>query len=525
MKSDDAPHRRVDVAPDDAPGVPLRERPNDEPPAGDTAPDDAAGVPGQERPIDEPPAGDAAPGERQVVSSRVAWAVAAVLLAAIVLPITWSDFRDRPVIGDQSTFLLAAISITDDFDLWYDAGDVQNWRDVGWDRYDFPITLFSRHVGEDAWSFAKPFGYSYYLAPFLAVFSTPRAIAVANAALVTALAVLVALILRRRYSSPVTPIAAFAFVGASYAYAYGYVIHTEVFLAVVTAAFALAALLAADKGRLAPAMCAGAIAAFMVTEKLVAGVAFLPVLAVVAWSLPSWRRRGAVAAAYAASLAVFLFPYWYFSRGTSLTPYSGERYWETRGPAFVDTSLAVPVNAGSEASVGKSIDAVFTNPADKAESLLYYFVGRHTGMLVFIPAALVFLILATVRIRSSRNPLSIAALLGVAAYVAFYVLRFTQNYYGGSHSLGNRYFLQIAPLAVLALVAAEVPWKQVMWGSVAAIVIGVTMIWPHLLDPENAYGNIARTTSIQRLLPAEKNQWGYQRFSCNFHDCAGFDDP
>ncbi len=86
-------------------------------------------------------------------------------------------------------------------------------------------------------------------------------------------------------------------------------------------------------------------------------------------------------------------------------------------------------------------------PRRSAYSLVYFFLGRHTGLLAYFPVALVLLFQAARRPNGVVLPLLAAA--GVVA--AFYLLWMPENYFGGSTFLGNRYFLVTLPAILLAL--------------------------------------------------------------------------
>jgi hypothetical protein len=78
---------------------------------------------------------------------------------------------------------------------------------------------------------------------------------------------------------------------------------------------------------------------------------------------------------------------------------------------------------------------------------IYFLIGRHTGLLVYFPAALVLLLAAV----AGRDRLALALLAGPATIAAFYLLWLPENYFGGSTFFGNRYFLMAYPALVAAL--------------------------------------------------------------------------
>ncbi|MDH3255816.1 MAG: hypothetical protein OEM62_12535, partial [Acidobacteriota bacterium] len=90
-------------------------------------------------------------------------------------------------------------------------------------------------------------------------------------------------------------------------------------------------------------------------------------------------------------------------------------------------------------------------PAVTFYSTLYFFVGRHTGILLYGPAALVFAWLVVFGHRhAQRDLVGLTLVAAVVALAAFYLLWMPRNYFGGATFLGNRYFLTGYVLLLLA---------------------------------------------------------------------------
>ncbi|MFQ5525937.1 MAG: hypothetical protein ACE5GX_06700 [Thermoanaerobaculia bacterium] len=93
-------------------------------------------------------------------------------------------------------------------------------------------------------------------------------------------------------------------------------------------------------------------------------------------------------------------------------------------------------------------------PRMLVENVGYFLVGRHTGLFVYLPFALVCLLLFLFHDR--RDPsrwLVIGALAGVAL---FFMIWMHYNWHGGAGFVGNRYFVNLYP-AFLFLVPALRP--------------------------------------------------------------------
>jgi hypothetical protein len=104
--------------------------------------------------------------------------------------------------------------------------------------------------------------------------------------------------------------------------------------------------------------------------------------------------------------------------------------------------------------------------------------------------------------------------LGVLFYLAFYVVLFPTNYFGGGHTLGNRYFLQAAPAVLAMVVLVGLGRRAILAGSLVGAALGLLLLWPHHARPASAHVFIERTTALQRLLPFESNQETASYFRC-----------
>lgn len=131
-------------------------------------------------------------------------------------------------------------------------------------------------------------------------------------------------------------------------------------------------------------------------------------------------------------------------------------------------------------------------------NLGYFWVGRFGGALAyFFPAALAIVLFLAVGPRDLRGGLALAALL--ASYV-FYIWLIPANWYGGGGAVGNRYFINLLPLA-LFFVPPRREWAVVGGGVLAAVVF----LAPVLAAPIEHSLNPGRhaTYAPFRLLPIE----------------------
>lgn len=115
-----------------------------------------------ERTREEPPAAVETPRERRWPRVVVLVLCAGVLVYA-ALRVGVHDPTELQVSGDQAAFTLNALSIADG-NLSYDRADYEAWLDLDWEVN--PRGLFMQR-NDEGWAFAKPYGYSVLLAPFV----------------------------------------------------------------------------------------------------------------------------------------------------------------------------------------------------------------------------------------------------------------------------------------------------------------------------------------------------------------------
>jgi hypothetical protein len=443
-------------------------------------------------------------------SVRGRWPLAVLLALSLVVfvPAVTHDLRDNVPYGDQTSHMYLALSAAyDSHTLNFDRRDSVRWAELNWTPQPF-VLFFQRYDG--GWAASKPYGYPIYLAPFVAALGPVTGVAVGNT-LLLALLVGGSLLLALRRLDPLTAaliVAAFYFAG--YIYMYAYPVMTELFLAALVLAAYGGAYLFRETARPVWAVMAVIAMAFGVVEKLALLMLFAPLACVILWDLR--RRRsvaGLVLAAGLATIAIGIVPYLKYSNGDSFTPYAGARF-----QTFATAEARTPWDGGqlnvdyhpSGADEGAIARRVVSGKLlDRFESLGYYVVGRHTGLLVTAPFALLLLVALFVRLPAS-NRWAVAGLLGIVGYIAFYLVLFPKNYFGGGQSLGNRYFVQVAPAVLVTALFAPLGARGLRWLALGGIALSALFNVPHHLHPQTAYIKMLRTSAPQRLLPIEANQ-------------------
>jgi hypothetical protein len=109
-------------------------------------------------------------------------------------------------------------------------------------------------------------------------------------------------------------------------------------------------------------------------------------------------------------------------------------------------------------------------------NLGYFWVGRFGGALAyFFPAVLAT---ALFLLRGRREQAGWLALAALGVSYLFYIAMIPDNWYGGTGTLGNRYFLNLLPLALYL-----VPRGTERWVAAAGFVAAAVFVRPMLLEP------------------------------------------
>ena len=127
------------------------------------------------------------------------------------------------------------------------------------------------------------------------------------------------------------------------------------------------------------------------------------------------------------------------------------------------------------------------SPVELWEDFKYFLLGRHTGLFLYQPFALIALILFLIHERRSGLRWVILASMGIIA--GFFLTVIHHNWHGGGGFVGNRYFL-IAYPAFIFLVRRIRP----DWSVVPGFMAGALFVGPLLLAP---FGLIVPSPTLQ----------------------------
>ena len=409
---------------------------------------------------------------------------AAALLGALVLVLCVVVTRvDLPALSgggfwsDGASYHAMARSLAEDLDLRYEA------RDVFRSRREFAagpqgIFLKRAHGGlryapeagfpwvarvtadEPRIYFAKSFAYPLFAAPFVALLGT-RGLLLTNALGLSLALVLVFDELRRRTTPAVALLAALVLVGGTVAPLYLLWLTPELFNLGVIAAGLWA--WRRERPILSALLLGLAIYSKPSNVLLALPLGLAPLLPdpaqPIGRRLLESLRRGlililTVAAFYGANFA-FTGEVNY-QGGAERKTFYGHFPLEQHGVTFGNSGIWMTTNQvgpsveGAQAGTGSRGDEPARPAEEFAQALrhnaYYFWIGRFGGaLLYFFPVALALVAFLAVGPRDSAGWL---ALLTLLASEALYIWLIPDNWYGGSGTLGNRYFLNLLPLAV-----------------------------------------------------------------------------
>lgn len=404
--------------------------------------------------------------------------------------------------ADEPAYYLMALSLAKDRDLRAEV------RDLDRAFQEFPFRKVDNLIlmTDDGWRtvyFGKPYVYSLFAAPFAGAFGANGMVSF-NLLLIAAMIWMGALYLARFNDGGLAALFAAGFYLLSNGFAYGFWLHPEVFNMAAVAGCLFFGLhrFGGGEGREGGAWIAalsGALLPLAAYNKPMLAAFGVPLL--VGWLLRrDFRRAGAwLAGAVACGLAIVAFAYASTGHPTS---YLGVRRQGVTicepgrmpiGPAETSASPAAggatrgmsPASPGGDGPSGStslpagSATRAATAPAPAAapvqgtggawtwifqkpqtsvseltENLGYFLWGRHTGLFLYAPFALVALLLFVLHRRKGPERWALLAMLGAVAL--FFLLFIPDNWQGGGGFVGNRYFVNAYP-AFLYLVTRLTP--------------------------------------------------------------------
>ncbi len=432
--------------------------------------------------------------------------------------------------ADEAAYYLSALSLAYDGDLRVEPKDV----DRAFEEFPFGPVNNMIVMTDDGWHtvyFGKPYIYSLFAAPFAWLFGA-NGLLFFNMLLTMAM-VWMGYFYLRRYNPPgIAALFSASFFLLSVGFSYVFWIQPEVFSMAAVAACLFFGLPRRDEAALPDlrrellwAVLSGAVLVLAAYNKpMFAAVGIAPLWAY--FRDRRWKAIGVWMAGAVLSLGIVA------GIATALTghpsAYLGVRRQGVTlcepgkmpiAPEVLQKTGGVPAVAAGHSPTGNAWTWLLRKPDvtlyEMGENIEYFLVGRHTGMLVYTPFAVLAVFLFLLGGRRRRGAGERWVLLGSLAVVGlFFLVSIAWNWQGGGGFVGNRYYISVIP-AFLFLVTEIRPRWLVALGHVAAgLFLGPLLFTPFGAGvPEPTLQAHVRNSPL-RYLPFElslRNVPGYER--------------
>lgn len=415
---------------------------------------------------------------RQLPPRAVFWAALAVLVLVSALANHRPDAQWQPF-GDQSSHIMATMSLWHDHDLRYTLEDLDRFN-ARFPAAGGPRGSFLKLNAQGDLFFAKPPLYALLAAPFYGLIGT-AGLVVLN---LLALAIMVRLTLRcigTSYGTHLPHLMTAALFLLGPFIAWSMVAHPDLLIALLLYAGGYLLLTRSDGGTRAMA---GVLLGLAVSEKPTFAL-LLPFLLLAA----RHSRTTTTLVALAAGLAVgWLLPAMLqLSQDGQFLSYQGLRFGQADPPFPLEEGWVAPApNAfGHVFDMVALSSTLARNLHLVPEKLFDLFWGRQTGLLPYSPVAVALMVGVLVR----RQWAGLWLLAGFLSHYLLQTLAFPTNGFGGGQSYGSRYLMQALPLLPLALLAgrannqleATMVERAHPWLGAAAVVL--TLLLQHATLP------------------------------------------
>jgi hypothetical protein len=395
--------------------------------------------------------------------------------------------------ADEPAYYLMALSLVEDGDLECTSEDYRR----AFDGYPYLPTenlILMSDADLETIQFGKPFIYSLLAAPLAAFFGANGLVGL-NAILFSLMIAMGALYLRRFNTDGQAALfsAAFFFFSPTFHYVFWlqpeilnmtsamaclfFAFHT--FEGLASAGWWQRFRYALFNDRTAPLWSAGCLA-FGTYNKPVLALIGVPALLVV------FRRRG-IRSAVGWLLAAIIVMGAIAGASVLLTghpsPYLGvlRTGLKIEDPAAMNEAVAEAFRLlSSRSTTANTWSWIFRIPTAEPRELLenagYFLWGRHTGLLLYFPFAVVCMVLFLAHHRRSSQRWAVFA--AIAATALFFLLFIPFNWHGGGGFIGNRYFIMAYPAFLFLVTAVRPLWLLPIGGALAGIFLGTILFTP-----------------------------------------------
>ena len=393
--------------------------------------------------------------------------------------------------ADEPAYYLMALSLARDLDLQCETHDLARL----FDEYPFLATFNLILMTDDGWNtvfFGKPYLYSFLASPFAGVFGANGLVAF-NMLLLMGMVWMGTAYLSRFNPPPLAALYAVGFFVLSTSFSYVFWLHPEIFnMACVAGSLFLllhrfddsptvgrwAALRRLLFGPLMRAAWSGALLALAVYNKPMLAALALPSLFVL-WRRRELRRMGVWLVAAVLSMLVVS------GIAIALTGHpSAYLGVERMGvPVFDPHQMPVSVQprpVAAESPTTNSWTWLARVPEIDfgllATHIGYFFWGRHTGLIPYMPFAVLSLLLFL--LFSRRSAVRWLTLLSIASVALFFLIWIPFNWHGGGGFVGNRYFVNVYPAFLFLVTRIRPAWLTAVGYACGGLLLGPILFTP-----------------------------------------------
>jgi hypothetical protein len=393
--------------------------------------------------------------------------------------------------ADEPAYYLMALSLARDHDLVCDTGDLGRL----FDEYPYLAAFNVILMTDDGWHtvfFGKPYVYSLLAAPFAGLFGANGLVAF-NMLLLMGMVWMGTAYLSRFNAAPLAALYSVGFFVLSTAIAYVFWLHPEVFnmTCVATSLFLVlhefedgsavgrwARVRQSLFGPRLRVIWSGALLALASYNKPMLAAMALPSLFVL-WKKREWGR-GVLWLASAVLTIVLV------SGGAILFTGHPSAYLgvERMGVQVFDPQQ-MPVDpverpAAAEAPTTNSWTWLARVPdvdlGDLSTQIGYFLWGRHTGLIVYMPFAVLSVVLFL--LYSRRSGVRWVTLLALVAVALFFLVWIPFNWHGGGGFVGNRYFVNVYPAFLFLVTRISPAWLIAVGYALGGFLLGPILFTP-----------------------------------------------
>ncbi|WP_300328857.1 hypothetical protein [Methanocalculus sp.] len=438
------------------------------------------------------------------------------LILLILLIVLASVAFNSPVHrwGDTSTYYLQITSISEDHDIEYRAEDLQRALEKKID--DLPAGLFMIKTDEGRYFYGKEYSYALLAAPFYIIFDN-SGILLLNALLLWLMILMGYLYLKKNNSKLVALGISSSFFLISTAFVYLFWVHVEIYNMFLITAGLFSWFEYRENKNFRFLFLASLIFGIATVAKLPNCLIFVPIAF---YEMYTSKNTKIILMLLLFLIPIIVFYGIFFINTGEITFYGGNRLF------FLDKfpyhrgydSINEAGYPGFSVTDGRTSALIqdFENLKVIPYNIVYYIFGKFTGMVWYYPFSIFALFsllsgLLISKLKSQKkgylldhikdNIYKYIVFTGIFLNVAFFIIIIGNNYLGGAHAVGNRYFY-IYP-AFLFLIGF-VDWRKFIIFLIASALV----LNPVISNPiETSYHPGVHTTKMPyAFLPVEYTQ-------------------